>query len=206
MNGNFARSILCSLTTSVDFGLYSWMVGVCCDCAEGAAMAEGEACRVLAAPGHTRAAAQMHASAAAKTEIARQDFIARSFGETRLVSHRAARNLRFWRSLRCRLRSIRFRASDFDEAPLLAPRQARHLARRSFGLHDEIIGEVRANAVLGIVQAGLNGKSHARFEHGVIAERKIWFLVSFPAFAVRGPMINVGSDAILHLVFVDFVR
>src|SRR5260370_20472521 len=90
MNGNFARSILCSLTTSVDFGLYSWMVGVCCDCAEGAAMAEGEACRVLAAPGHTRAAAQMHASAAAKTEIARQDFIARSSGETGIVSHRAA--------------------------------------------------------------------------------------------------------------------
>src|SRR5260370_41315829 len=90
MKGIFARSILCSLTTSVDFGLYSWMVGVCCDCAEGAAMAEGEPCRVLAAPGHTRAAAQMPARAPAKTKIARQESIARSSGETGTVSHRAA--------------------------------------------------------------------------------------------------------------------
>src|SRR5258708_21541176 len=30
MNGNLARSILCSLVTSVDFGWYSSIVGVCC--------------------------------------------------------------------------------------------------------------------------------------------------------------------------------
>src|SRR5258707_2581791 len=215
MKGNFARTILCSGTTSVDFGLYSSIVGVCEEeicCAEAAEETEGaeavdkEGCSVLAACGHSSAAEKTHATVAAKTEIARQDFIARSSGETRLVSHRAARNLRFWRSLRCRLRSIRFRASDFDEAPLLAPGQARHLARLSFGLHDEIIGQVRPDAVLGIVQAGLNGESHAGFEHGVIAERRIRFVVASPTFAVRGPMINVGSDAILHLVFVDFVR
>src|SRR5712664_1819603 len=90
MNGNFARSILCSLTTRVDFGLYASIVGGCCDCAEGAATMEGEACWVLAARGHGNVAAQMHASAAAETEIARQDFIARSSGETGIVSHRAA--------------------------------------------------------------------------------------------------------------------
>src|SRR5260370_15947568 len=90
MNGNFARSILCSLTTRVDFGLYSSMVGVCCDCAEGAATVEGEVWWVLAAPGHSSAAAQMHARVAAETQIARQDFIARSSGETGIVSHRAA--------------------------------------------------------------------------------------------------------------------
>src|SRR5258708_30518384 len=96
--------------------------------------------------------------------------------------------------------------SDFYEAPLLAPRQAGHWARGPVGLDDEIVGEIRADAVLGIVQAGLDGKSHARFEHGVVAKRKIRLLVSFPAFAVRGTVINVGSDAILHLVFVNFVR
>src|SRR5712691_2344622 len=32
MNGNFARSIFCSLVTSVDFGWYSSIVGVCCFC------------------------------------------------------------------------------------------------------------------------------------------------------------------------------
>src|SRR5437879_4482989 len=31
MKGNFARSILCSGTTSVDFGSYSSMVSVCCE-------------------------------------------------------------------------------------------------------------------------------------------------------------------------------
>src|SRR6266403_1190060 len=30
MNGNFARSILCSFVTSVDFGSYSSIVGTCC--------------------------------------------------------------------------------------------------------------------------------------------------------------------------------
>src|SRR6266849_512318 len=66
MNGNFARSILCSLTTSVDFGLYSSIVGVCCD---------AEPCCVRAARGHSESADQMHKSIAAKTETARQDCI-----------------------------------------------------------------------------------------------------------------------------------
>src|SRR5258706_16082 len=97
MNGNFARSILCSGTTSVDFGLYSSIVGVCEEeicCAEAAEETEGaeavdkEGCSVLAACGHSSAAEKTHATVAAKTEIARQDFIARSSGETRLVSHR----------------------------------------------------------------------------------------------------------------------
>ena len=39
MNGNFARWILCSATTSVDFGLYSSIVGVC---EVGAGCAEAE--------------------------------------------------------------------------------------------------------------------------------------------------------------------
>src|SRR5216684_1981677 len=90
MNGYFARWILCSGTTSVDFGLYSSIVGVCCACAQGAARAEEAACSVLATRGHSSTAAQMHASVAAETEMARQDFIARSSGETRIVSHRDA--------------------------------------------------------------------------------------------------------------------
>src|SRR3984893_14828852 len=93
-------------------------------------------------------------------------------------------------------------ASDFDEAPLLAPWRAGHLACGTSCLHDEIVGEIRADAVLGIVQTRLDGKSHARFQHGVVAKREIRLLVSFPAFAVRGAVINVGSDTILHLVFV----
>src|SRR6266446_9352662 len=95
--------------------------------------------------------------------------------------------------------------SDFYEAPLPAPRQAGHLARGAVRLDDEIVGEVRADAVLGVVQARLDGKRHAWFEHGVVAERKIRPLVSFPAFAVRGPVIYIRSDAILHLAFVTFV-
>src|SRR6266849_7768663 len=67
MNGYFARWILCSGTTSVDFGLYSSMVGVCWD---------AEPCCVLAARGHSKSADQMHKSIAGKTETARQDFIA----------------------------------------------------------------------------------------------------------------------------------
>src|SRR5580692_165257 len=48
MNGNFARSILCSLVTSVDFGWYSSIVGVrsCEDCFCGAT----EDARRIAAP------------------------------------------------------------------------------------------------------------------------------------------------------------
>jgi hypothetical protein len=57
----------------VDFGLYSSMFGTrvvedCWDCAEGGC--------VLAARGHSRAREVMHASVAAETEMARQDFIA----------------------------------------------------------------------------------------------------------------------------------
>src|SRR6267378_227240 len=93
MNGNFARWILCSGTTSVDFGLYSsmfgtWLEGFCWDCA-------AKGC-VLAARGHIRAREAMHASVAAETEMARQDFIARSSGETRLVSHRAPNGTNVW--------------------------------------------------------------------------------------------------------------
>src|SRR5260221_7539275 len=182
MNGYFARWILCSGTTSVDFGLYSSMVGVCCDCEARA---------------HSSAAEQMHATVAAETEIAGQDFIDRSSGETRIVSHRAAAEPNV---------QAEGRASDLDEAPLLAPRQAGHLARRTFRLYDEVVGEIRADAVLGIVQTRLDGKGHARFEHSVVAQRQIRLLVALPAFAVRGPVIDIGSDAILHLVLVNFVR
>src|ERR1700730_446398 len=101
MNGNFARSILCSGTTSVDFGLYSSIVGVCEEepevCCVGAAeetkeggAVGGGSCCVLAAHGHSSAAEQIHTTVTAETEIARQNFIARSSGETRLVSHRGA--------------------------------------------------------------------------------------------------------------------
>src|ERR1700747_2274301 len=69
MNGNFARSILCSLTTSVDFGWYSSIVGAwkkegaCWDC-------------VLAARGENSATEPMTASEVTEIEMARQDFIA----------------------------------------------------------------------------------------------------------------------------------
>jgi hypothetical protein len=87
----------------VDFGLYSSIVGVCeVDVCGVGAEEEAEAetmedagCWVLAAYGHSSAAEQKHATVAAEIEIARQDFIASSSGETRLVSHRAAPNLRF---------------------------------------------------------------------------------------------------------------
>src|ERR1700726_1690750 len=99
MKGNFARWILCSGTTSVDCGLYSSIVGVCDEevCSGGAAeetkegeAVDGESCCVLAAHGHSSAAEQIHTTVTAETEIARQNFIARSSGETRLVSHRGA--------------------------------------------------------------------------------------------------------------------
>src|ERR1700736_5009142 len=66
------------------------MVGVCRACAQGAARAEEAACSLLAARGDSSTAAQTHASVAAETKIARQDFIARSLRETRIVSHRGA--------------------------------------------------------------------------------------------------------------------
>src|SRR5260370_21831394 len=134
MNGYFARWILCSGTTSVDFGLYSSIVGVCCDCD----------CEARA---HNSAAEQMQATVAAETEIAGQDFIASSSGETRIVSHRAAGepNIR-----------AEGRTSDLDEAPLLAPRQAGHLACGAFRLHAKVGGEVRADPVLGVVHVGFD--------------------------------------------------
>src|SRR5882757_6876337 len=66
----------------------TWLEGVCCDCA-------ADDC-VVAAWGHSSAAQAMHASVAAETEMARQDFIARSSGETRLVSHRAPNGPNVW--------------------------------------------------------------------------------------------------------------
>src|SRR5204862_7556445 len=51
MNGNFARSILCSLVTSVDLGWYSSIGGVCCFCGDWP-------CCVIAARGQTRNAAE----------------------------------------------------------------------------------------------------------------------------------------------------
>src|SRR5260370_21503063 len=96
--------------------------------------------------------------------------------------------------------------SDFYEAPLLAPRQAGHWARGAVGLDDKIVAEIRADAVLGIVQARLDGKSHVRFVHGVVDKGDIRALVSFQAVAVGGPVVDVGSGAILALLFVSLVR
>lgn len=55
MNGNLARSILCSLVTSVDFGWYSSIVGVCCFCGDWP-------CCVIAARGQTTNAAAAEAA------------------------------------------------------------------------------------------------------------------------------------------------
>src|SRR5258708_38373574 len=141
-NGSFARWIWCPGTTRVDFGWYSSIVGVWCDCD----------CEPRA---HSSAAEQMQATVAAETEIAGQDFIASSSGETRIVSHRAAGepNIR-----------AEGRTSDLDEAPLLAPRQAGHLACGAFRLHDKVGGEVRADAVLGAGQSGFGRKSRSGFQ------------------------------------------
>src|SRR5258708_16458718 len=151
MIGYFARWILCSGTTSVDFGLYSSIVGVCCDCD----------CEARA---HSSAAEQMQATVAAETEIAGQDFIASSSGETRIVSHRAAGepNIR-----------AEGRTSDLDEAPLLAPRQAGHLPCGAFRLHDKVVGEVRADAVLWVVQSPFDPKPPPAFDHASLTDRQI---------------------------------
>src|SRR4249920_2791225 len=61
MKGNLARSSLCSFVTSVDFGLYSWIVGARCDCC------------VRAIRGHS--SAEQAASTLSKAKIVRQDFI-----------------------------------------------------------------------------------------------------------------------------------
>src|SRR6266853_3524474 len=61
MKGNVARSGLCSFVTSVDFGLYSSIVGTRCDCC------------VRAIRGHS--SAEPAASMLTKAKIALQNFI-----------------------------------------------------------------------------------------------------------------------------------
>src|SRR5216683_5649420 len=61
MKGNLARSGLCSFVTSVDFGLYSSIVGTRCDCC------------VRAIRGHS--SAEPAASMLTKAEIVRQNLI-----------------------------------------------------------------------------------------------------------------------------------
>src|SRR6266699_1094845 len=68
MNGNFARSILCSLVTSVDFGWYSPIVGVCCFCGVWS-------CCVIAARGQTISAANTATRMIATKFIVRREFI-----------------------------------------------------------------------------------------------------------------------------------
>src|ERR1700693_1840777 len=61
MKGNLARSGLCSFVTSVDFGLYSSILGTCCDC------------WVWAIRGHS--SAEPAASMLSKAKIVRQNLI-----------------------------------------------------------------------------------------------------------------------------------
>src|ERR1700745_143327 len=61
MKGNLARSGLCSFVVSVDFGLYSSIVGTRCDCC------------VRAIRGHS--SAEPAASMLTKAKIVRQNFI-----------------------------------------------------------------------------------------------------------------------------------
>src|SRR5439155_17175239 len=69
MNGNLARSILCSVMTSVDFGWYSSIVGVCCfSC--GAC-----SCCVVAKRGQTMSAANMATQMMEKRVMVRREFI-----------------------------------------------------------------------------------------------------------------------------------
>src|SRR5436305_11876672 len=69
MNGNLARSILCSVMTSVDFGWYSSIVGVCCfSC--GAC-----SCCVVAKRGQTMSAANMATKMTEKRVMVRREFI-----------------------------------------------------------------------------------------------------------------------------------
>src|SRR5207302_7247402 len=68
MNGNLARSTLCSLVTSVDFGWYSSIVGVCCFCGDWP-------CCVIAARGQTRNAAEAATKIAETKKIVRREFI-----------------------------------------------------------------------------------------------------------------------------------
>src|SRR5438876_2928908 len=68
MNGNFARSILCSLVTSVDLGWYSSIVGVCCFCGDWP-------CCVIAARGQTRNAAEAATRIVETKKMVRREFI-----------------------------------------------------------------------------------------------------------------------------------
>src|SRR5438552_14897599 len=68
MNGNLARSILCSLVTSVDFGWYSSIVGICCFC-------RAWSCRVITARGQTMSAANMATRMTKKKVMVRREFI-----------------------------------------------------------------------------------------------------------------------------------
>src|SRR5260370_7441318 len=143
MNGYFARWILCSGTTGVAFGLYSSIVGVRCDCD----------CEARA---HNSAAEQMQATVAAETEIAGQDFIASSSGETRIVSHRAAGepNIR-----------SEGRTSVLDEAPLLAPRQTGHLPCWAFRLNAKVVRQLQTDPLHRVPQANFHPTLHSGFDH-----------------------------------------
>src|SRR2546425_10036021 len=68
MNGNFARSILCSLVTSVDLGWYSSIVGVGCCCGDWA-------CCVIAGRGQTRNAAEAATRIVETKKMVRREFI-----------------------------------------------------------------------------------------------------------------------------------
>src|SRR6266403_4540708 len=68
MNGNFARSILCSVVTSVDFGWYSSIVGICCFCLDWF-------CCVVTARGQTMSAANMATKMTEKRVMVRREFI-----------------------------------------------------------------------------------------------------------------------------------
>src|SRR5436309_2763524 len=63
MKGNFARWSLCSGTTSVDLGLYSSIVGLCCDCC------------VWARRGHKRAVEAVPNRITATLKMMRREFI-----------------------------------------------------------------------------------------------------------------------------------
>src|SRR5216684_6722173 len=68
MNGNFARSILCSVVTSVDSGWYSSIVGICCFCVD-------RSCGVITARGQTMSAANMATKMTEKRVMVRREFI-----------------------------------------------------------------------------------------------------------------------------------
>src|SRR2546430_1331483 len=68
MNGNLARSILCSLVTRVDFGWYSSIVGVCC------LRGDWSWC-VIAARGQTMSAARLAMRMMETKIMVRREFI-----------------------------------------------------------------------------------------------------------------------------------